>query len=152
MQTDATLLANNTQHCWAQHVASVRMESQQCWQLLAVVTYSLNPVKLLGPYKRTQHCWPKTPNNTQQCCDLFRPFAWALRYSLGKRGGGGGGRGGGRLEELTFKILKAFLFYYCTRSANINQNCNSRGEVFCLQMYFYCPSTTMPGFGSMFRR
>ena len=35
MQTDATLLANNTQHCWA-----------------------------------------------QQCCDLLRPFAWALRVIL----------------------------------------------------------------------
>ena len=42
-------------------------------------------------------------------------------------GEGGGGRGGGRLEELTFKILKAFLFYYCAHSANINRNCNSRG-------------------------
>ena len=34
MQTDATLLANNTQHCWAQHVASDCMEPQQCWHLL----------------------------------------------------------------------------------------------------------------------
>ena len=56
MQTDATLLANNTQHRWAQHVASVCMESQQYWHLLALVAYSLKPVKLLGPCKRTQHC------------------------------------------------------------------------------------------------
>ena len=78
MQTDATLLANNTQHCWAQHVASVCMEPQQCWQLLALVAYSLKPVKLLGPCKRTQHCWPKPPNSMLQCCDLLRPFAWAF--------------------------------------------------------------------------
>ena len=58
MQTDATLLANNKQHCWAQHVASVCIEPQQCWHLLALVAYSLKPVKLLGPCKRTQHCWP----------------------------------------------------------------------------------------------
>ena len=78
VQTDATLLASNTQHCWAQHLASACMEPQ-CWHLLALVAYSLKPVKLLGPCKRTQYCWPKTPNNTQQCCDLLRPFAWTLR-------------------------------------------------------------------------
>ena len=37
------------------------------------------PFTLLGPCKRTQHCWPKPPNNTQQCCDLLCPFAWALQ-------------------------------------------------------------------------
>ena len=55
MQTDATLLANNTQHFWAQHVASVCMEPQQCWHLLTLIASSLKPVKLLGPCKRTQH-------------------------------------------------------------------------------------------------
>ena len=34
MQTDATLLANKSQHCWAQHVASV---CTACWHLLRVV-------------------------------------------------------------------------------------------------------------------
>ena len=80
MQTDATLLANNTEHCRPQHVASVCMELQKCWHLLALVSYSLKPVKLLGPCKRTQQCLPKTPNNTQQYCDLLRPFAWALKF------------------------------------------------------------------------
>ena len=120
MQTDATLLANNTQHCWTQPVASVWMEPTT---MLALVAYSLKPVKLLDPCKRTQHCWPtirnivgpnmlrpfawnhnnvgtccvqfeisqtfrpmqtdantvgqKSLNNTQQCCDLLRPFACA---------------------------------------------------------------------------
>ena len=31
-------------------VASVCIEPQQCWHLLALVVYSLKPVKLLGPY------------------------------------------------------------------------------------------------------
>ena len=78
MQTDATLLANNTQHCRAKHVASVCMEPQQCWHLLALVAYSLKQVKLLGPCKRTQHCWPKTSNNTLNvvtcCVRLHRPL------------------------------------------------------------------------------
>ena len=80
MQTDATLLANNTEHCRPQHVASVCMELQKCWHLLALVSYSLKPVKLLGPCKRTQQCLPKIPNNTQQNCDLLRPFAGALKF------------------------------------------------------------------------
>ena len=80
MQTDAKLLVSNTQHCRAQHVASVCMEPQQRWHLLALVAYSLKSVKLLGPCKRTQrHCWPKTTKNAQQCCDLLRPFAWAFK-------------------------------------------------------------------------
>ena len=71
MQTDATLLANNTQHCWAQHVASVCMEPQQCWHLLALVAYSLKPIKRLGLCKRTQHCSPETRNNVMTCCVLL---------------------------------------------------------------------------------
>ena len=46
--------------------------------MLALVAYSLKPVKHLGPCKRMQHCWPITPNNTQQCCDLLHLFAWVL--------------------------------------------------------------------------
>ena len=47
--------------------------------MLALVAYSLKPVKLLGPCKRTQHCWPTTPNNVGSCWHLLRPFAWALK-------------------------------------------------------------------------
>ena len=46
--------------------------------MLALVAYSLKPVKLLGPCKRTQHCWPTTPNNVGSCWHLLRPFAWAF--------------------------------------------------------------------------
>ena len=75
MQTDPTL--------WApQHVVTccVRLHgtmAQQRWP------YSLKPVKLLGPCKRTQHCWPTIPNNVESCWALvkLRPFAWALRTS-----------------------------------------------------------------------
>ena len=44
MQTDATLLANNSQHCWMLHVASVCTAC--CMLLLRVVALSLKPVKL----------------------------------------------------------------------------------------------------------
>ena len=69
MQTDATLLGPT---------CCVRLHGTPT--MLALVAYSLKPVKLLGPCKRTQHFWPKTPNNTQQCCDLLRPFAWTFRF------------------------------------------------------------------------
>ena len=57
------------------------MEPQQCWHLLALVAYSLKPVKLLGPCKRTQHCWPTTPNNVGSCWHLLCQFAWALKLT-----------------------------------------------------------------------
>ena len=60
-------------------VASVCMEPQQCWHLLALAGYSLKPVKLLGSCKRTQHCWPATPSNVGSCWHLLRPFAWAFK-------------------------------------------------------------------------
>ena len=53
VQTDATLLTNNSQHC--------------C-MLLDVVAQSLKPVKLLPSCKRTQHCWLTTPNTVGSCC------------------------------------------------------------------------------------
>ena len=51
MQTDATLLATNSQPCWMLHVASV---CTPCCVLLGVVAQSLKPVKLLATCKRTQ--------------------------------------------------------------------------------------------------
>ena len=46
VQTDARLLANNSQHCWMLHVESV---CSPCCMLLGVVEQSLKPVKLF--------CW-----------------------------------------------------------------------------------------------
>ena len=51
VQTDARLLANNSQHCWMLHVASF---CSPCCMLLGVVAQSLKPVKLLAMCKRTQ--------------------------------------------------------------------------------------------------
>ena len=57
VQTDATLLANNSKHCWTKmlHFASV---CTPCCVLLGVVAQSLKPpVKRLALCKGTQHCW-----------------------------------------------------------------------------------------------
>ena len=48
---DATLLANNFQHCWMLHVASVCTPG---FMLLRVVVQSLKPVKRLATCKRKQ--------------------------------------------------------------------------------------------------
>ena len=71
MQTDPTLLGPTM--LWL--VASVCIGTTT---MLALVAYSLKPVKLLGPCKRTQHCWPTTPNNVGSCWHLLRPFALAF--------------------------------------------------------------------------
>ena len=63
----ATLSANNTQH-WTNNVASVCIDPQQCWHLLAGQTF--RPIQMDATL---------LANNTQQCCDLLRPFAWALK-------------------------------------------------------------------------
>ena len=73
VQTEATVLANDFQHCWLLYVASVCTPVACCCVLLGVVAQSLKPVKLLAPCKRTQHCWPTTPNIVG--CYMLRPFA-----------------------------------------------------------------------------
>ena len=63
MQTDATLLGST------------------CCVRLHGTTTMLAAVKHLGTCKRTQHCWSKTPNNSQERYDLLSPpFAWAFMF------------------------------------------------------------------------
>ena len=66
VQMDATLLANNSQHCWMLRVASV---CTPCCVLLGVVVQSLKLVKFLATWKRIQ-----------QRPTMLRPFA--LGYSV----------------------------------------------------------------------
>ena len=53
MQTDPTLLANNTQHCLAQQGCDILRRLHGTTKMLALVAYCLKPVKLLGPCKLT---------------------------------------------------------------------------------------------------
>ena len=65
--------ANNSQHCWMLHVASV---FTPCCMLLRVVgsCYAkLKPIKLLATWKQTQHCW-----------ELLRLFACSLKKIMKK--------------------------------------------------------------------
>ena len=99
MQTDATLLANNFQHCWMLHVASV---CTPCCMLLDVVACCCAKLEtgqtgciLPTTHCRFHHCWeflhpfrtllPKRTQQlptllAQQWWELLRPFARSLRY------------------------------------------------------------------------
>ena len=96
MQTDATLLGPTC--CVRLHGITT---------MLVLVVFSLKPVKHLGPYKRTQHCWPTTRKNVVTCCvRLHGPLEYERTYRgvnpdpwrwmrAGGRGGGGVGEGEG---------------------------------------------------------
>ena len=64
MQTDAAFFANNSQHCWMLHVASV---CTSCCVLLGVVAQSLKPVKLLNEQLPTFRLFRDRRSVAQQC-------------------------------------------------------------------------------------
>ena len=64
VQTDATLFANNSQHCWMLHVASV---CTPCYMMLDVVAQSLKPVKLFSQQLPTFLLLPDRRDVAQQC-------------------------------------------------------------------------------------
>ena len=64
VQTDATLLANNSQHCWMLHVAFV---CTPCYMLLDVVAQSLKPVKRFSQQLPTFLLLPDRRDVAQQC-------------------------------------------------------------------------------------
>ena len=70
---DATLLTNNSQHCWMLHLLRPSVHSVACcWMLLRVVAQSLKPVKL---------CRQQLPTLlAQRCWELLRPFQRSLRH------------------------------------------------------------------------
>ena len=67
---DATLLANNAQHCRAQHVASICMEPQQCWPRENVWTRALQSF-----FRNTVPECIASLEDRQQCWQLLRSFA-----------------------------------------------------------------------------
>ena len=79
---DETLLANNTQHCWAQHVGFICMEPNSVGNYMYKLhmPYSLKPVKLFNRPIQTDATL--LANNTQQYCDVWHPFAQAFRKDL----------------------------------------------------------------------
>ena len=87
VQTDATLLTNNSQHCWMLHVASV---CTPCCMLLDVVVRSLKPVKLFSQQLPTlllfrdrrsvaQQCWIRLHSSSNNVGATHAHDAWFTR-------------------------------------------------------------------------
>ena len=91
MQTDATLLANNSQYCWMLHVASV---CTPCCMLLDVVSQSLKPVKLFSQQHPTfllfhdrrsaaQQCWIRLHSSSNIVGTPYAHYPWFTKtYGL----------------------------------------------------------------------
>ena len=91
MQRDATLLANNSQHCWMLHVASVYTP---CCMLLRVVAQSLKPVKIFSQQLPTfllfrdrrsvaQQCWIRLHSSSNIVVATHAHCAWIIKtYGL----------------------------------------------------------------------
>ena len=91
VQTDASLLANNSQHCWMLHVASIRTP---CYMLLRVVAQSLKPVKLFSQQLPTfllfrdrrsvaQQCWIRWHSSPNIVEAAHAHYAWFTKtYGL----------------------------------------------------------------------
>ena len=90
-QTDATLLANNSQHCWMLHVVSV---CTPCCMLLDFVAQSLKPVKRFSQQLPTfllfcdrrsvvQQCWIRLHGSSNIVGDTHAHYAWITKtYGL----------------------------------------------------------------------
>ena len=91
MQTDAAFFANNSQHCWMLHVASV---CTSCCMLLDVVAQSLKPVKLFSQQLPTfllfrdrrsvaQQCWIRLHSSSNIVGATHAHYAWFTKtYGL----------------------------------------------------------------------
>ena len=75
VQTDATLLANNSQHCWMLHVASV---CTPCCMLLDVVACCCAKFETGQTFSPVQTDATLLAYNSQHCWELLHPFARSL--------------------------------------------------------------------------
>ena len=105
VKKDATMLANNSQHCWMLHVASV---STTCCVLLRVFGQSLKPVKRLSQHLPTfllfrdrvaLRCWIRLHSSFQHCWGHASAF------------------------HMVYKVLRVVSFPRCTGDPNIIGSC-----------------------------
>ena len=107
VKTDATMLTNNSQHCWMLHVASV---CTPCCMLLGVFAQSLKPLKLFNQRLPTSlllrdrwrvalQCWIRLHSSLQHC--------WAHASAL----------------HTVYKVLRVASFPRFTADLNIIGSC-----------------------------
>ena len=113
VQTDETLLANNSQHCWMLHVASV---CTPCCMLLDVVACCC------AKFETGQTFQPATPNicfvpwSPKRSATMLDPFAQLFHHYWGDA----------RSLRLVYKDLWVVSFLRCTAGPNFVGSCCSR--------------------------
>ena len=110
MQMDATLLSNNSQHCWMLHVASV---CTPCCMLLDVVACCC------AKFETSQTFQPTTPNisfvpwSPKRSATMLDPFAQLFQHCWGHA----------RSLRMDYKDLWVVFFPRCTAGPNIVGSC-----------------------------
>ena len=110
VQTDATLLANNSQHCWMLHVASV---CTPCYMLLDVVACCC------AKFETGQTFQPTTPNisfvpwSPKRSATMLDPFAQLFQHCWGRA----------RALRIVYKDLWVVSFSRRTAGPNIVGSC-----------------------------
>ena len=111
VQTDATLLANNSQHCWMLHIASV---CSPCFMLLDVAACCC------AKFETSQTCQPTTPNifffvpwSPKPTATMLDPFAQLFQHCWGHA----------RSLRMDYKDLWVVFFPRCTAGPNPVGSC-----------------------------
>ena len=110
MQTDATLLANNSQNCWMLHVASIYTP---CWMFLDVVACCC------AKFETGQTFQPTTPNisfvplSPKRSATMLDPFAQLFQHCWGHA----------RSLRMVYKDVWVVSFPRCTARPNIVGSC-----------------------------
>ena len=110
VQTDSTLLANNSQHCWMLHVASV---CTPCCMLLDVLACCC------AKFETGQTFRPTTPNisfvpwSPKRSATMLDPFAQLFQHCWGHA----------RSLLMVYKDLWLVSFLRCTAGPNIVGSC-----------------------------
>ena len=150
VQTDATSLANNSQHCWMLHVASVcipcaKFETGQTFQpttpnISFVLWSPKRSATMLDPFPQLfQHCWGHArsfvasvctplPTRTQQlptllaqqCWELLRPFARSLILSSQPR------------DKVSILVDKTMQIFFAEFAQKKNEKFQVEGTAFLL--------------------
>ena len=110
MQTDATLLANNSQHCWMLHVASVCTPCCMLLDVVACCCAKFEPVKLFSQQLPTFLLF-RDPRSVEQQC-------WIRLHSSSNIVGGHA-----RSLCMVYKDLCVVSFPRCTVGPNIVGSC-----------------------------
>ena len=110
VQTDSTLLANNSQHCWILHVASV---CTPCFMLLDVVVCCCAKFETGQTFQPTTSSISFVPWSPKRSATMLDPFAQLLQHCWGHA----------RSLRMVYKDLWVVSFLRCTAGPKIVGSC-----------------------------